>query len=98
MIWLCLMLGLATPAPESHRVVALETDTDPAFAIGRGLRCPVCQGMPISESPSDMAQAMMKRVREMVAEGQSESDIKAYFVSRYGEWVLLEPTHQGVNV
>ena len=52
-VWL-LLLGALEPAAEAQ-----------AQDIGRELRCPVCQGMPISESPADMAQAMMKRVREL---------------------------------
>jgi cytochrome c-type biogenesis protein CcmH len=69
-----------------------------AHAVGRRLRCPVCQGMPISESPSEMAQAMMARVREMQAEGKSEDEIVNYFTERYGDWVLLDPRKEGVNV
>jgi cytochrome c-type biogenesis protein CcmH len=72
-------------------------DDEAAVAIGRKLRCPVCQGMPISESPSDMAQSMMKRVREMQAEGKSRDEIITYFTQRYGDWVLLEPRAAGIN-
>ncbi len=74
---------------------------DPALVaerIGSTLRCPVCQGMPIAESPSQMAQDMMKRVREMAAEGKSEAEIVDYFVGRYGEWVQLDPPKQGMNL
>ena len=53
--------------------------------------------MPIAESPSDMAQAMMHRVREMIDEGRSDAEILAYFTERYGEWVLLDPPSSGLN-
>ncbi|HSI04527.1 MAG: cytochrome c-type biogenesis protein CcmH [Myxococcota bacterium] len=69
-----------------------------AHAIGQRLRCPVCQGMPISESPSEMAQAMMSKVREMQAEGSSREQIFDYFTQRYGDWVLLEPRKEGVLI
>lgn len=75
----------------------LETNEDVSFRVGKQLRCPVCQGMPIAESPSDMAQAMMKRIRELSNEGKSEREIKDYFVERYGEWVLLAPEQKGFN-
>lgn len=84
--------------PPPRQTVPLTSDNDPAFLIGKGLRCPVCQGMPIAESPSEMAQAMMVRVRELLAEGKSPDEVRQYFVERYGEWVLLEPTREGVNV
>ncbi|RYF10208.1 MAG: hypothetical protein EOO40_05600, partial [Deltaproteobacteria bacterium] len=81
------------PQPQqSQRVV-----TDAATRIGKGLRCPVCQGMPIAESPASMAQDMMKLVREMLAQGKSAEQIEAYFVGRYGEWVLLQPPAHGFN-
>lgn len=66
-------------------------------AIGGLLRCPVCQGMPIGESPSEMARAMMRRVRELHAQGKSRAEILQHFVDRYGEWVLLEPRAEGFN-
>lgn len=70
---------------------------DGAHAIGLLLRCPVCQGMPISDSPADMAQSMMAKVRTMHKEGQSEEAILKYFTDRYGDWVLLRPKVSGFN-
>jgi cytochrome c-type biogenesis protein CcmH len=90
---LLLSLFLAQqPAP------SVETTDDRAMQIGMKLRCPVCQGQPIAESPSQMAQDMMGRVREMCTEGQSEEEITNFFVARYGEWVRLEPVAQGMNL
>jgi cytochrome c-type biogenesis protein CcmH len=84
----CLWVWLAlTPVQEQQ-----------AYEIGALLRCPVCQGMPIAESPSPMAQDMMRKVREDVALGKSREDILGYFTQRYGEWVLLKPTTQGMNM
>ena len=53
--------------------------------------------MPIAESPAEMAQAMMTRIREMHREGKSREEILAYFVDRYGEGVGLEPKAEGLN-
>ena len=53
--------------------------------------------MPIADSPADMAQAMMKKIRTMTNEGRERQEILDYFVSRYGEWVLLEPKQEGLN-
>ncbi len=87
---LAVLLQVGAPTPP-------EAQAQEAFTIGKMLRCPVCQGMPIAESPSPMAQDMMARVRSMLAEGQSREAILGYFVERYGEWVLLEPTAKGIN-
>ncbi len=96
MSWVVALLMLAADAEPSARAnPAAEAEIQ---AIGQRLRCPVCQGMPISESPSEMAQAMMARVREMKAEGKERDEIIAYFTQRYGEWVLLEPRKDGVLI
>ncbi len=65
--------------------------------LGKQLRCAVCQGVAIIDSPASMAQAQLSKVRELVAEGKTDDEVLAYFVQRYGEWVLLEPTKSGLN-
>jgi len=96
---LALALLVATPVAVAPAPPPLtSSDAPEVIAIGRELRCPVCQGMPIGESPSETAQAMMKRVRELHAEGKSPDEIRAYFVARYGEWVLLQPTSEGFGL
>lgn len=65
--------------------------------LGKQLRCAVCQGVAIVDSPASMAQAQLSKVRELVAEGKSDEGVLTYFVQRYGEWVLLEPTKTGLN-
>ena len=82
--------------PPNTEKIELSTESE-AYQIGLLLRCPVCQGMPIADSPADMAQAMMKKIRTMTNEGRERQEILDYFVSRYGEWVLLEPKQEGLN-
>ncbi len=67
-------------------------------ALAATLRCPVCQGESIQDSPATLAVEMRAVVRDQLREGKSEDEIKAYFVSKYGEWILLEPTMTGLNV
>jgi cytochrome c-type biogenesis protein CcmH len=66
-------------------------------ALGKKLRCAVCQGLSISDSPAGMARAQLDKVRELVAAGKSDEEINDYFVARYGEWVLLEPPQRGLG-
>ena len=66
--------------------------------IGKQLRCAVCQGVSIADSPASMARAQLDKVRELVAEGKSDEEIFEYFVSRYGEWALMEPKKSGVTL
>lgn len=66
--------------------------------LGKLLRCTVCQGVAIADSPASMARAQMDKVRELVAEGKSDDEVLQYFVDRYGEWSLMEPRKSGVTL
>lgn len=61
------------------------------------LRCPVCQGMSVADSPSEMAVNMKHQVRDLIARGYSQEQILRYFERSYGQFVLLKPKFQGVN-
>jgi cytochrome c-type biogenesis protein CcmH len=65
--------------------------------LGKELRCAACQGMSIADSPAAMARAQLDKVRSLVAAGKSDDEIRAFFVERYGEWVLLQPVAHGIN-
>jgi cytochrome c-type biogenesis protein CcmH len=55
------------------------------------LRCPVCQGLSVKDSPSETARQMRDLVAERVREGRSDAEIEAEFRAAYGDWVLLSP-------
>jgi cytochrome c-type biogenesis protein CcmH len=67
------------------------------MAISHELRCPVCQGLAIGDSPSIMAANMKAQVRELLERGYTEEQILSYFEKSYGQFVLLKPKFQGVN-
>lgn len=73
---------------------ALETR---AHQVGALLRCPVCQGLSVADSPSGMAQNMRAQVRDLVAAGFDQEQILSYFERSYGESVRLDPALRGVN-
>jgi cytochrome c-type biogenesis protein CcmH len=87
----------ALPSAPAAPAASAAQQEETVYLLGKLLRCPVCQGMPVGESPSPMARDMMQLIREKVAAGESHDAIKAYFVQRYGEWVLLAPQAQGFN-
>ncbi|HEX8254788.1 MAG TPA: cytochrome c-type biogenesis protein [Thermoanaerobaculia bacterium] len=65
--------------------------------VGGLLRCPVCQGMSVSDSPSEMAVNMKGQVRELLERGYTEEQILKYFELSYGQFVLLKPKFEGVT-
>jgi len=71
---------------------------DKTKTVASELRCPVCQGLSIQDSPSELSQQMRTVVKEQLASGKSEQEVKDYFISKYGEWILLEPQPHGFNL
>ena len=65
--------------------------------IASELRCVVCQNLSVADSPSEMAQQMRAIVREQVEAGKTTEQINDFFVSKYGEWVLLKPKTTGFS-
>jgi cytochrome c-type biogenesis protein CcmH len=90
---LLLLFALAFPAlaVEPSEILpdpALETR---AREIGRALRCVVCQNQSIDDSSAEVARDMRRAVRERLVAGDSNPDVFAYMVARYGDYVLLKP-------
>ncbi len=73
------------------------TDAVRVDAIASELRCPVCQGLSVSDSPSETAREMRDLVAQRVAEGRSDYEIRAEFRRSYGDWVFLTPPLFGLT-
>lgn len=96
-------LGLAAVVVASLVVAAGsggDAGTSPATRVERiseELRCPTCQGLSVADSPSSTARAIRDDVARRIAQGESDDEIKAAYVDRYGEWILLRPSASGVG-
>ncbi len=66
--------------------------------IANQLRCPTCQAVSVRDSEAAFSVQIRQKVQRMVLEGQSEAQIKDFFVSRYGSWILRAPTTQGIGL
>jgi cytochrome c-type biogenesis protein CcmH len=66
-----------------------------ARALDSELRCPVCQGTSIADSPAAFAAEMRVVVREQLAAGGTDQQVRDFFVERYGTWILLAPPTRG---
>ncbi len=62
-----------------------------AREVGKDLRCLVCQNQSIDDSDADLARDLRVLVRERIVAGDSNQEVIDYVVSRYGDFVLLDP-------
>jgi cytochrome c-type biogenesis protein CcmH len=80
--------ALAALAPESLPNPAQEAH---ARALQKEFRCLVCQGESIDESNAPLAADLRRLIREHIAHGESDAQIRQYLVARYGEFILMKP-------
>jgi cytochrome c-type biogenesis protein CcmH len=62
-----------------------------ARAISAGLRCLVCQNQSIDDSKAELARDLRLLVRERLKLGESDEQVRAFLVKRYGNFILLKP-------
>lgn len=93
-------LVLASPAAavQPDEVLSDPVMEERARAISAGLRCIVCRNESIDESNAELARDLRLLVRERLMAGDSDPEVVAYIVDRYGEFVLLRPRMTGANV
>ncbi|QYK43566.1 MAG: cytochrome c-type biogenesis protein CcmH [Paracoccaceae bacterium] len=89
------MPGLAVQPDEVLDDPALEAR---ARALSKGLRCLVCRNENIDDSNAELARDLRLLVRERLVEGDTDAEVLAYLVDRYGDYVLLNPPAQGANL
>ena len=97
MLRLCALLVAATllgaPASGAQTAPASETERE----IEDHLIAPCCWTQPVSQHYSEAADTIRKEVHEMVAAGKSRDAIMNYYVSKYGERILITPRPKGFN-
>jgi len=70
---------------------------DQVNQIAHQLYCPVCENMPLDVCPTDACRQWRDLIRQQLAQGWTEDQIKQYFVQQYGARVLAEPPETGIN-
>lgn len=98
MPWLVLLVvvaaALAYGVADDRTPSTLE---DRADALAAEVRCPTCRSESAFESQAASARAVRADIRERLEAGESEGDIRAYLVSRYGQEILLTPSATGAS-
>ncbi len=95
-----LMLVLAIPgwAVEPDEILSDAMLENRARDLSQNLRCLVCQNESIDESNASLARDLRLLVRERLMEGETDQEVLDFIVGRYGEFVLLRPQANGVNL
>ncbi len=86
---------LGAPAGPPLAGAELESLTEELASL---MRCPVCQGLSVADSPTPLAAAMKNEVRELLAAGYSRAQVLDYFEQSYGEFIRLAPRARGFNL
>ncbi len=68
------------------------------YQLSQQLMCPVCDGQTLDQSQAQLSEDMKAVIRTKIEEGETNAQIRAYFVERYGEIVLASPEAGGFNV
>ena len=79
----------ATPRPP--------VSDDQVNAIAKQMYCPVCENTPLDVCPTQACIEWRELIRDLLAEGKTETEIKEYFVDRFGDRVLAAPPARGLN-
>jgi cytochrome c-type biogenesis protein CcmH len=96
-----LALGLLAAQPAAARSAApapAKVSEETVHDVAAQLRCVVCQSLSVADSPSEIAHEMKDIIRERLAAGETPEQVRAYFVEKYGTWILLAPPRQGFNL
>ena len=98
--WLAILLALAAALAMVSAAAAQTPDTssisdDQVNAIAKQMYCPVCESTPLDVCPTQACAQWRELIREKLAAGWGEQQIKDYFVEQYGARVLAAPPAKG---
>jgi cytochrome c-type biogenesis protein CcmH len=97
--WVALLLVVAVAIVVL--VVRSRPDSSPearALRLEHQLACPVCDGQSVFDSNSSQSEAIRADIPRRIAAGQSDAEIRAYYVTRYSEKILETPSNSGLGI
>jgi cytochrome c-type biogenesis protein CcmH len=92
----CIIVVFFTSIVLAQQPVPTPSD-DQVNYIAHQLYCPVCANTPLDVCPTDACRQWRDLIRQQLAQGWTEGQIKQYFVQQYGVRVLAEPPRTGIN-
>lgn len=99
LVFLAMMLGVvAAHADEAPPAAADPILEKRVVQLASELRCLVCQNQSLADSNADLAIDLKNQVREMIAAGKSNQEVRDYMVARYGDFVLYKPPFKAATL
>lgn len=92
-----LALVLLSPVSAQEATPRPPITDDQVNAIAKQMFCPVCENTPLDVCPTQACIEWRELIRDLLAEGKTEAEIKQYFVDRFGDRVLAAPPARGLN-
>lgn len=93
-----LLAGLLLTAQQAAAQDSRPTPSDDEVnRLAREMYCPVCENIPLDVCPTQACHEWRELIRQLMAEGKTDQEIKDYFAVRFGDRVLAEPPRRGLN-
>jgi len=93
-IWLFFLLIVQTPG---YAQTEPPVSDDEVNRLASELYCPACENVPLEVCPTKACAQWRELIREKLALGWNDEEIKAYFATQYGDQVLAVPPRRGFN-
>lgn len=97
-LFFALMLCLLLVVPVSAQTPVPPVTDDEVNRVAKGMFCPVCENVPLDVCPTQACIQWRADIRERLAAGWTETEIKTYFAEQYGDRVLAVPPPTGLNL
>lgn len=88
----CILALIAIGVVLALRPGPATTDAARGAALAQELRCPDCASLSAADSPTRSAREIRRQIDELIGAGASDAEVRAHFVDRYGQWILLAPS------
>lgn len=82
------------PTPQASKPTPSDNEVN---AIAKQMFCPVCENIPLDVCPTQACHEWRELIRQKLADGWTQDQIKDYFAAQYGDRVLAEPPRRGLN-
>jgi len=97
-VWVVLIVVAVAALAYALRPAGSRTDAERVRDLAAEIRCPDCESLSALDSQTGSARAIRRDLRQRVADGESDADIRRTYADRYGDSVLLKPASDGLGL